>query len=50
MTNAFGWFTRTDSEIDPNRSDEEPSESTLEAFDLPPHVQEFLALKERAGV
>jgi len=50
MTNAFGWFARTDREIDPDQSGEEPSEITLEALDLPPHVQEFLALKERAGV
>jgi len=51
MNSALKWFARTDREPEiAAKSDEEPSENTLEAFDLPPHVQEFLALKASAGV
>ncbi|MCC6919126.1 MAG: hypothetical protein IT548_07965 [Alphaproteobacteria bacterium] len=52
MSNALKWFARTSHDEDEARpeTEDERSENTLEAFDLPPHVQEFLALKSAAGV
>ncbi len=51
MNAALKWFART-SQDEAARTDEddERSENTLEPFDLPPHVQEFLALKSAVGV
>jgi len=51
MNSALKWFARTDSEAETKAApEEEPTENTLEPFDLPPQVQEFLALKARTGV
>lgn len=50
MNSALKWFARTDQEAAGEApADDERSENTLETFELPPHVQEFLALKTAAG-
>lgn len=49
MSGALKWFARTERDEAKAEPDEEPSENTLEPFDLPPHVREFLELKARAG-
>ncbi len=51
MNAALKWFARTSQDEAARVDDEdERSENSLEALDLPPHVQEFLALKSAVGV
>lgn len=50
MSSTLKWFVRTEGDEAKAETEEEPSENTLEAFDLPPHVKEFLELKARVGL
>ena len=50
MNSALKWFARTEQETGGAPDDDERDENSLETFELPPHVQEFLALKSAVGV
>lgn len=50
MNNSLKWFAKTNDAFEPVEVVQDDSEENrLDADDLPPHVQEFLAMKAAAG-